>query len=83
MINLAKDSGDDNDVTLQIVNTILLEGIPGSGKSTGFYITLLRLLNKYHSNELSKGKIWLVHINKEKAEKLAKEIANVTGLSED
>lgn len=38
MINLAKDSGDDNDVTLQIVNTILLEGIPGSGKSTGFIL---------------------------------------------
>ena len=74
MMNYTKDSGDDNDFTLQIVNTLLLEGVPGSGKSTGYYTTLLRLLYKYHSDQL-KNKIWLVHINKEKAERLAQQLA--------
>jgi len=59
------------------MHTFLVEGIPGAGKSTGFYKVLLNMLNKFKPELLKK--VWIVHTDADKALNLGKEL----GLKEE
>lgn len=67
-----KDGKLDNAYAIQFFNTFLTEGIPGAGKSTGFYSVLVKMLNTYHSEFLNE--VWIVHTDPAKAQELGKNI---------
>ena len=66
----------------RFLNTILIEGVPGSGKSSGVAATLVAMLkaNK-HDNILKNA--WFAHIGENEAKQLAKDsgLAEATALS--
>ena len=66
----------------RFLNTILIEGVPGSGKSSGVAATLVAMLkaNK-HDNILKNA--WFAHIGEKEAKQLAKDsgLAEATALS--
>ena len=61
----------------------LIEGDPGSGKTTATYNTLVRMLNKNHSELLED--VWIVSNSEENATNTAKDLGleNVTALSKE
>ena len=60
----------------RFLNTILIEGVPGSGKSSGVAATLVAMLkaNK-HDNILKNA--WFAHIGENEAKQLAKDLLNL------
>ena len=74
---VSPESKLDNSYALQFMHTFLVEGIPGAGKSTGFYKVLLNMLNKFKPELLKK--VWIVHTDADKALNLGKEL----GLKEE
>ena len=67
-------AGTDSIVSINFLRTILVEGIAGSGKSSGVARAIIRMLaaNK-DTKDLLKG-IWIVHTSSENAETLAKNL---------
>ena len=65
----------DNDYAVQAVRTFLVEGIPGAGKSTGYYAILLKMLKKHHPEYLKK--VWVVHKTESAAKRLVDDFAKV------
>lgn len=80
-----KDAKLDSDYALQMLNTFLVEGIPGAGKSTGYYSILIDMLKQNHKEFLRN--VWVVHTDATKAAKFAENIgleaANVTALDKN
>ena len=80
-----KDSKLDSDYALQMMNTFLVEGIPGAGKSTGYYSVLIDMLKQNHKEFLKN--VWVIHTDATKAAKFAESIgleaANVTALDKN
>lgn len=78
-INKQKGAHDSTNMLLvQYKNIFLQEGNAGTGKSSGFYTFLLRMMHKFHPNVT--GSIDIVHISKADAERLAKQISSETGI---
>lgn len=67
--NMNWDFALDSVVAPRFSRVSFIEGIPGSGKSSGVYNTLVTLLKKYHPEVLDS--VWLAHATKDSAEKLA------------
>lgn len=80
---ISKDSRLDNSYALQFMHTFLVEGIPGAGKSTGFYQVLINMLKSYKP-ELLKN-VWIIHTSEEKADKLGNDLGleNVKAFSKE
>jgi hypothetical protein len=53
-------------------NTFLVEGIPGAGKSTGYYSVLIDMLKQNHKEFLNN--VWVIHTDATKAAKFAESI---------
>lgn len=70
--NVTKDGKLDNSYALQFLNTLLVEGIPGAGKTTGFQMVLFNMLNQYHPELLDD--VWFVHTSEEKAKNWAEKL---------
>lgn len=58
----------DSSVAPRFSKVTFIEGIPGSGKTTGVFNTIITLLKKYHSDTLSN--IWIGHATQSSADKL-------------
>jgi len=67
------------------LHTFLVEGIPGAGKSTGYYSVLINMLKKSRPELLKK--VMIIHTSADKATKLGKEIGledgQIEGLSKE
>ena len=63
--NVAESGKLDNSYALQFLNTFLVEGVPGAGKTTGFQQVLFNMLNQYHPELLED--VWFVHTSEDKA----------------
>lgn len=77
-----RDMPLESAIAPRFLNTILIEGVPGSGKSSGVAATLVAMLkaNK-HDNILKNA--WFAHIGENEAKQLAKDsgLAEATALS--
>lgn len=69
----------DTDEYLLSTRHFLIEGIPGSGKSSAVYQALYNLLKANHPELLQK--IWFVSNSKENAEQASKNMTNVEAMS--
>lgn len=70
----------NSDVAIISRNHFLVEGIPGAGKSTGFYATLINLLNNVNPALLNK--LWIVHLTKDDADRMLSEIAKAVNIAD-
>ena len=70
--NIAESGKLDNSYALQFINTFLVEGIPGAGKTTGFQQVLFNMLNQYHPELLED--VWFVHTDENKAKAWAEKL---------
>ena len=59
----------DSSIAPRFSRVAFIEGIPGSGKTTGVYKTIVTLLKKYHPDTLKN--VWVGHATQDSAEKLA------------
>ena len=76
---ISKDSKLDSSYGLQFVHTFLVEGIPGAGKSTGYYTVLINMLKNHPSLSHLLKNIWIIHTDADKAKVLGLKI----GLNEN
>lgn len=70
--NVSPNGKLDNSYALQFLNTFLVEGIPGAGKTQGFQRVLYNMLNQYHPELL--GEVWFIHTDEDKAKAWAKKL---------
>lgn len=65
---------NDSDISIDFLRTILIEGIAGSGKSTGVLKQVIAVIEQDEkiAKELLKN-VWMVHTSKEKAYEMAVE----------
>ena len=63
--NISPDGKLDNSYALQFLNTFLVEGIPGAGKTQGFQAVLYNMLKNYHPELLEE--VWFIHTDENKA----------------
>ena len=62
----------DSLVAPRFARVAFIEGIPGSGKTTGVFNNLILLLKKYHPEVLKN--VWIVHATEDSAKNLAKDL---------
>lgn len=62
----------DSSIAPRFSRVAFIEGIPGSGKTTGVYKTIVTLLKKYHPETLSS--VWVGHATLDSAEGLAQSL---------
>lgn len=70
--NVSPNGKLDNSYALQFLNTFLVEGIPGAGKTQGFQRVLYNMLNQYHSELLDE--VWFIHTDEDKAKAWAEKL---------
>lgn len=70
--NVSSEGKLDNSYALQFLNTFLVEGIPGAGKTQGFQRVLYNMLKEYHPELLEE--VWFIHTNEEKAKAWAEKL---------
>ncbi len=75
------DTHFDTDEYIMSTRHFLIEGIPGSGKTSGVYNTLYSMLKTNHPELLQK--IWFVSNSKQNAEEASKNMENVTAMSKE
>ena len=69
----------DSDVSVDFLRTVLVEGIAGSGKSSGVARQIIQmLLQNEATKEAVMGNVWITHTSKEKAYNLAVELFGKT-----
>ena len=70
--NISPNGKLDNSYALQFLNTFLVEGIPGAGKTQGFQRVLYNMLNQYHPELLEE--VWFIHTDEDKAKAWAEKL---------
>ena len=70
--NISPNGKLDNSYALQFLNTFLVEGIPGAGKTQGFQRVLYNMLNQYHKELLDE--VWFIHTDENKAKSWAEKL---------
>lgn len=70
--NVSPNGKLDNSYALQFLNTFLVEGIPGAGKTQGFQRVLYNMLNQYHPELLDE--VWFIHTDENKAKAWAEKL---------
>ena len=70
--NVSPNGKLDNSYALQFLNTFLVEGIPGAGKTQGFQRVLYNMLNQYHPELLDE--VWFIHTDEDKAKAWAEKL---------
>ena len=70
--NISQDGKLDNSYALQFLNTFLVEGIPGAGKTQGFQAVLYNMLKTYHPELLEE--VWFIHTDENKAKAWAEKL---------
>ena len=70
--NISPDGKLDNSYALQFLNTFLVEGIPGAGKTQGFQRVLYNMLQQYHPELLDE--VWFIHTDENKAKSWAEKL---------
>lgn len=71
----------DSLVSPRFARVAFIEGIPGSGKTTGVFNNLIVLLKKYHPEVLKN--VWIVHATEDSAKDLAKNLGLDTATTLD
>ena len=70
--NISPNGKLDNSYALQFLNTFLVEGIPGAGKTQGFQRVLYNMLQQYHPELLEE--VWFIHTDEDKAKAWAEKL---------
>lgn len=70
--NVSPNGKLDNSYALQFLNTFLVEGIPGAGKTQGFQVVLYNMLKTYHQELLEE--VWFIHTDENKAKAWAEKL---------
>ena len=70
--NVSPNGKLDNSYALQFLNTFLVEGIPGAGKTQGFQRVLYNMLQQYHPELLDE--VWFIHTDEDKAKAWAEKL---------
>lgn len=63
----------ETSITPRFLRTVLIEGVPGSGKSTGVASTIVAMLKANHNDTLLKN-VWVAHIGSDEALALSQDI---------
>ena len=71
---ITQESPLDSDSAINFFRTLLIEGIAGSGKSSGVLKPIIHMLRSIEGGQKVLDGLWIVNTSKKRAEELAKEL---------